>query len=319
MHTTSIEEPSSNPGCSCAVTVPEMTAAQPSITESTIEANGLTFGTLSVGEGPLALCLHGFPDSAWTWRHLLPELAAAGYRAVAPFLRGYAPTSIPADGLYQSGAVASDAIALHSALGGGDDAVLIGHDWGALAAYGAAGHAPERWAKVVVASVPPPATVAQSFFSYDQLQRSWYMFFFQSPLSDLAVPMDDLAFIDRLWKDWSPGYDGAEYVSLAKDCFRDPANLAAALGYYRATLGTGARSPEYDAVEAAGAAPLTMPALYLHGEADGCMGAEIIDDDILASLAGKGSRYEVVADAGHFLQLEQPQTVNRLIVDFLTA
>src|SRR3954465_5483310 len=108
-----------------------------SIGDGTVEANGVTYGYLADGpeDGPLALCLHGFPDSAWTWRHLLPELAAAGYRAVAPFLRGYAPTSIPDDGLYQSGAVASDAIALHAALGGGDDAVVIGHDWGALAAY----------------------------------------------------------------------------------------------------------------------------------------------------------------------------------------
>ena len=80
-----------------------------------------------------------------------------------------------------------DAIALHEALGGDDDAVLIGHDWGALAAYGAAGHAPERWRRVVAAAVPPPATVAKAFFSYDQLQRSWYMFFFQSPLADMAV------------------------------------------------------------------------------------------------------------------------------------
>ena len=296
-----------------------MTSPQPSLTESTIDANGLTFGLLSVGEGPLALCLHGFPDSAWTWRHLLPELASAGYRAVAPFLRGYAPTSIPDDGLYQSGAVAADAIALHEALGGDGDAVLIGHDWGALATYAAAGHAPERWAKVVVASVPPPATVAQAFFSYDQLQRSWYMFFFQSALADMAVPMDDLAFIDRLWQDWSPGFDGADDAARAKDCMRDPANLTAALGYYRATLGTGTRSPECDAIEAAGAAPLAVPALYLHGETDGCMGAELIDDGVRASLPAEGSRYEVVANAGHFLQLEQPQVVNRLILDFLAT
>jgi pimeloyl-ACP methyl ester carboxylesterase len=294
-----------------------MSGPQPPIVESTVEANGLEFGILSAGEGPLALCLHGFPDSAWGWQHLLPDLAAAGYRAVAPFLRGYAPTSIPADGLYQSGAVASDALALHEALGGDDDAVIIGHDWGALATYAAVGHAPERWARAVVASVPPPATVAQAFFSYDQLQRSWYMFFFQSPLSDMAVPMDDLAFIDRLWQDWSPGFDGSEHAERAKACLRDPANLAAALGYYRATLGAGARAPEHDAIEASGAAPLTVPTLYLHGADDGCMGAELIDDGVLASLAGEGSRFEIVPEAGHFLQLEQPEVVNRLILDFL--
>lgn len=275
------------------------------ITEGQIEANGLRFGYLEAGtDGPLALCLHGFPDSAWTWRHLLPELADAGFRAVAPFLRGYAPTEVPDDGLYQSGAVAADANALHEALGGDGDAVLIGHDWGALATYGAAGHAPERWRRVVAASVPPPPTVAQAFFSYDQLQRSWYMFFFQSPLADMAVPMDDLAFIDRLWADWSPGHD---------------ANLTAALGYYRATLGTGARSEDYDAVEAAGSVPLPMPALYLHGATDGCMGAELIDDSVRAALPHADSRVEIVADAGHFLQLEQPWAVNRLVVDFVTA
>ncbi|CAN5678935.1 alpha/beta hydrolase [soil metagenome] len=287
------------------------------ITEGQVEANGLTFGYLTEGDGPLALLLHGFPDTAWGWRHLIPELAGAGYRVVAPFLRGYAPTQVPADGLYQSGAVAADAIALHAALGGDARAVLIGHDWGAMASYPAAAHAPELWSKVVVAAVPPLTTVANAFFSYDQLRRSWYMFFFQSPLADMAVPMDDLDFIDRLWADWSPGYAAAEDLAHVKDSLRDPANLTAALGYYRATLGAGAKSPEYDAIEAAGAGPLPQPTLYLHGEDDGCMGAELIDGSVLAALPHPGSRVELVADAGHFLQLEQPAVVNRLILDFL--
>lgn len=290
------------------------------MTEGEIEANGVQFTFLEQGAGPLALLLHGFPDTAWTWRHLMGPLADAGYRAVAPYLRGYAPTTIPADGCYQSGAIATDANALHHALGGNEDAVLIGHDWGALATYPAAAHAPQRWRRVVTMAVPPPATVAQAFFSYDQLQRSWYMFFFQSPLADMAVPADDLAFIDRLWADWSPGYtDRAEDLARVKDSLRDPANLAAALGYYRATLGDGPRRPTYDAVEAAGGAPLPQPTLYLHGADDGCMGADLVDDSVLASLPAEGSRVEIVADAGHFLQLEQPETVNRLVVDFLAT
>ena len=96
-----------------------MTAAE----TGTVQANGLRFHYLAMGHGPLALCLHGFPDSAWTWRLLLLELAAAGYRAAAPFLRGYAPTEVPADGCYQPGAVAAVAIALREALGGDADAV----------------------------------------------------------------------------------------------------------------------------------------------------------------------------------------------------
>src|SRR5947208_16952670 len=99
--------------------------------EGRIRANGIEFGYLHAGDGPLALCLHGFPDSAWTWRHLLPTLADAGYRAVAPWLRGYAPTGLDPKGRYQNGASVLDAIGLHDALGGDGDAVLIGHDWGA--------------------------------------------------------------------------------------------------------------------------------------------------------------------------------------------
>src|SRR5690349_2263747 len=122
----------------------------------TITANGVEFAYLEAGAGdgrPLALCLHGFPDSAHSFRHLLPALADAGYHAVAPWMRGYAPTEVPADGRYQGGAIAADAIALHEALGGDGDAVIIGHDWGAVATYGAAAFAPERWRKVVTMAV----------------------------------------------------------------------------------------------------------------------------------------------------------------------
>src|SRR5438034_8401767 len=110
------------------------------ISEGSVAANGLQFGFLEDGppDGPLALCLHGFPDSAYSWRHLLPALAGAGFHAVAPFMRGYAPTEVPADGCYVPGALTADALALHEALDGDEDAVLIGHDWGAAAAYGAA-------------------------------------------------------------------------------------------------------------------------------------------------------------------------------------
>src|SRR5215471_18863709 len=98
----------------------------PTVRTRTVLANDLEFGIMEAGAGPLALCLHGFPDSAQTWRYLLPELAEAGFHAVAPFMRGYAPTGIPADGVYSIGALAADAIALHEVLGGGSDAVLIG-------------------------------------------------------------------------------------------------------------------------------------------------------------------------------------------------
>ena len=110
----------------------------------TVTANGVTFHYLEAGEGPLVLCLHGFPDNAHTYRGLLPTLAAAGFRAVAPFMRGYAPTSPAPDGRYQSVLLAQDAAELIPALGA-PQAFLVGHDWGATATYGAAALAPPEW------------------------------------------------------------------------------------------------------------------------------------------------------------------------------
>jgi pimeloyl-ACP methyl ester carboxylesterase len=288
------------------------------LTEGRITANDVDFAYLEAGTGPLALCLHGFPDSAWGWRHLLPALASAGYRAVAPFMRGYAPTSVPADGRYQTAALALDACALHEALGGGEDAVIIGHDWGAMATYGAANHEPARWRRVVAAAVPPAGALATAFLSYDQLRRSWYMFFFQHALSDVVVTLDDMRFIDRLWADWSPGYDAVEDVAHVKDCLREPANLAAALGYYRATLGDGYTDPALDGIQAAAANPTSQPTLYLHGRTDGCMGADLAEG-AAEFLPAPGSRAEIVDGAGHFLHLERPDEVNRIVVEFLAG
>ncbi|MEY2966411.1 MAG: hypothetical protein RLY50_461 [Actinomycetota bacterium] len=289
----------------------------PPISTNSGTANGIDFTWLECGSGPLALCLHGFPDSAHSWRHMLPALADAGFRAVAPFTRGYAPTSLAPDGMYQTGALSADANALHELLGGDADAVIIGHDWGAPSTYGAASSEPERWRRVVGMAVPPGGAMGAAFVSnQDQLKRSWYMFFFQHPLSDVVVPSNDLAFVDMLWRDWSPGHDGAADAENCKACLRDPAHTAAALGYYRATLGAGPRDARYDEIQALGSGPLTQPTLYLHGADDGCIGAEVAE----ASRAmNPWSRVEIVEGAGHFLQLEKPEIVNALVVDWVTA
>jgi pimeloyl-ACP methyl ester carboxylesterase len=272
---------------------------------------------MSCGDGPLALCLHGFPDSAHTWRHLLPVLAERGYRAVAPFMRGYAPTTIPDSGVYQTAALARDANLLHDALGGDERAVIIGHDWGAPSACGAALDEPRRWQKVVSMAVPPGAALGAAFLgNLAQIQRSWYMFFFQHGLADFVVAANDMEFIDMLWAQWSPGYDATLDLQHVKNSLRDPRHLQAALGYYRATLGDGLRDPALADLQQkiSGEVP-AQPMLYLHGATDGCIGKEVAE--AARAMSPDNVRFEIVNDAGHFLQLEQPTVVNDLILGFL--
>ncbi len=290
------------------------------VTRHSVQANGLEHAYLACGDpkAPLALLVHGFPDAAPTWRFLLPELASAGFRAVAPWLRGYAPTAVPTDGCFQNGACVLDANALHEALGGGADAVLVGHDWGARIATGAAVTAPGRWARLATMAVPPAPVVATAFFTYAQLKRSWYMFFFQHPLAEAVVALNDLEFIDHLWADWSPGYDPLADLPAVKDALRDPANLAAALGYYRATLSGIGLDPRYQEAEDACAGTPTQPHLYLHGRTDGCMGADAAEQ-AGAFLPHPESSAAIVEGAGHFLHLEQPAEVNRLLIAHLIA
>ncbi|MEO5974799.1 MAG: alpha/beta hydrolase [Ilumatobacteraceae bacterium] len=286
--------------------------------ETRVQANGIDFVAFECGTGPLALCLHGFPDTAHTWRHLLPALAGEGFRAVAPFMRGYWPTSLALDGAYQTAALANDANALHAALGADSNAVIIGHDWGALAAYGAATIGSDKWRRVVGISVPPWGALGNAFLTnLTQLQRSWYMFVFQHPLADFLVAANDFAFIELLWKQWSPGYAGEVDSQHLKDSLSDPLHMQAALGYYRATLGSGYRDPTLaDAQNAMQSESPPQPTLYLHGENDGCIGVEVAHD--ASSRAPENCATRIVENAGHFVHLEKPDIVNRLILEWIT-
>ena len=280
-----------------------------------IHANEIDFSFLECGSGPLALCVHGFPDSAHTWRHLLPELARSGFRAVAPFTRGYAPTSIAPDHCYQTGALAADVNALHQALGGDQDAVLIGHDWGASTVFVAGANAPQRWRRVVALSVPPGLALRTAFQrNLRQIKRSWYMFYFQSALAESAIPADDYALIRMLWNDWSPGFESDVDLQHFKRCVAHADNLKAALGYYRASLGSGPRTDAYNAIQNKGLEPLSQPVLYLHGRNDGCIGAELAEE---ARARCPWLTVEIVEGVGHFMQLENPELINQRIIDWV--
>jgi pimeloyl-ACP methyl ester carboxylesterase len=279
-------------------------------------STGMGFGALAWGRPgeALALCLHGYPDTAWTWRHLGPRLASEGWRVVAPFMRGYGPSDLAGDGIYQIGALARDAIDLHAAAGGDGRSVLIGHDWGACAAYGAAATAPERFARVVTLAVPPaPALLRLPVaLALRQLRRSWYMLFQQLPLLPEAVLP---SLIPALWRAWSPGYDGSEDVARVLAALAAPGRRTAALRYYRALAQPWHRSPDYLPEQRRWARMPVQPLLYLHGRDDGCMLASLAER--ARSVIGPPGRVEIVEAAGHFLHLERPETVNALIAAFI--
>jgi pimeloyl-ACP methyl ester carboxylesterase len=278
------------------------------------ETGGLAVTAHAWGEegAPLALLLHGYPDSAWTWRHLGPVLAERGFRAVAPFLRGYAPTGLAPDGSYQVGALVRDALAAREHLGGDERAVLVGHDWGAEIAYAADAFAPGSFRRVVTMAVPPGPVFADlrrhPGLALRQLRRSWYMAFQQLPATERTLGW----LIPKLWRDWSPGYDGGEDARLALAALNPPGHRTAALRYYRAAYGQPqARSREYAAEQKKVLAVGPAPTLYLHGADDGCMLADV------ARMAAPYVETEVLPGIGHFMHLEDPERVNERIASFL--
>ncbi len=258
-----------------------------------IDANGLRFGYLEAGTGPLVLLLHGFPDTAYTWDRALPALAAAGYRAVAPFTRGYHPTALAADGAYDTDTLAADVIALIGALGE-ERAIVVGHDWGASAAYGAAALAPERLRLLVVFAIPHPRSLKPT------PRLAWQLRHFVSLRRKSAVAKvarDDFAVVDQLVRRWSPGWNvPADETTRVKAAFREPGCLDAALGYYRA-VGLG--------LPRSHRAVIRVPTVAFAGESD-----------LIAPRAYEKARhcftgsYEVVqVPGGHFMHREHADQV----------
>ncbi|MEJ7603322.1 MAG: alpha/beta hydrolase [Kofleriaceae bacterium] len=262
----------------------------------TVEANGVQFACLEAGAAtaPLVLLVHGFPDTAHTWDRALPALADAGFRAVAPFTRGYHPTSIPADGDYGTETLGKDLLALIEGLGA-KHAVVVGHDWGANAAYAAAAMAPERVKLLVTFAIPHPRSIKPS------PKLLWLMRHFVTLRRRGAAARmlrDELAYVDVLVRRWSPGWQDmpASETEPVKQAFAEPGCLDAALGYYRALerkLPPALRQQ------------ILVPTVAFAGETD-----------IIAPRAYERARhcfsgsYEVVqVPGGHFMHREHPDHV----------
>ncbi|GGG15534.1 epoxide hydrolase [Rhodococcoides trifolii] len=289
----------------------------------TVELDRVTLEALTWGpvDGPLAVCLHGFPDTAHTWRHLGPALADAGWRVVAPFTRGYAPSSIPTDGSYHVGALMDDAIGVHAALGGDERAVVIGHDWGAVTVNGLAAFADSPFARVVSMSVPPTPAIAAAggraglskvaLFG-EQALRSSYMAFFQLPFAPEQVFR---RLMPALWSCWSPTYDASDDIDAVLDSLGSREHRTAALGYYRALRRPNVPARYRAAQQVWGHSP-RVPMLYLHGGDDGCFSADFAEG--MNRLLPEGSDVVVVPSAGHFLQLDRPDAIEHHVTAFLS-
>ncbi len=284
-----------------------------------VELKALTWGP---PDGPIALCLHGFPDTAYSWRMVGPRLAEAGWRVVAPFMRGYAPSAIPSDGSYHIGALMDDALRVRSAVGGSDRDVVIGHDWGAIAATGLAALPESPFAKAVIMSVPPAAAFRPLGRVADrgrllgvlprQLLRSWYILYFQLPW----LPERSASWVlPRLWRRWSPDYDAEEDLRHVDAAIGTPESWRAALGPYRATIRNSRPPARYAELHRHWTSAPKLPSLYLHGREDGCATAAFAHwtDKVLPA----GSDVAVVEHAGHFLQLDRPDRVAELLLRFI--
>lgn len=284
-----------------------------------VELKALTWGP---PDGPIALCLHGFPDTAYGWRKVAPRLAEAGWRVVAPFMRGYVPSSVPSDGSYHIGALMDDALRARSAAGGTDRDVVIGHDWGAIAATGLAAMPDSPFAKAVIMSVPPAAAFSPAGRVVDrlrllgqlpgQLVRSWYIMYFQLPWLPERSPSWVLPL---LWRRWSPDYDAEEDLRHVDAAIGTPERWRAALGPYRAMIRKTRPPVQYADLHQHWTSAPVLPSLYLHGREDGCMTASFAHWTV--NVLPAGSDVAVIEHAGHFLQLDQPELVAESVLRFI--
>ncbi|MCC6214829.1 MAG: alpha/beta fold hydrolase [Polyangiaceae bacterium] len=281
--------------------------------EREVELPGGRFVVLEHGPpaGPVVLCVHGFPDIPQTWGPLAERLAAGGYRVVAPYLRGYAPSTLA--GPFHLRRIAQDLLELADALSPRSPVLLVGHDWGAAAAFVALAIAPSRFARAVTLAVPHPLAFRAGVARHPrQLARSWYMAFFQLPaVPEAALRGHDFALVERLWRAWSPGWrPPVDHLARVKRCLAE--SLPGPVDYYRALLASAR-----DTALARAAARLEVPVLHVHGRTDGCVGVELAREQ--ARYFGPRFRWVEVDGVGHFLHLEAPDRVGALVEEGLRA
>lgn len=265
--------------------------------------NGLSFYVIDEGAGPPVLLLHGFPDSSALWRHQIPELVAAGYRVIAPDLRGFGdsdrPEGVPA---YRLELLVSDVIEILAALGL-PRASVVGHDWGAALAWALAAAAPTAVDRLAVLSVGHPA----GYFTDQIRQRelSWYMLFFLFPgAAEEALRRDDWALFRTFFRG---NGDIDRYISHLSR----PGALTAALNWYRAN----GSAESFGQSNPPSLPPIGCPVLGIWSDGDHYLG----EAQMLASakyITGTW-QYERIAGASHWIPLDSPKVLNTVLIEFL--
>jgi pimeloyl-ACP methyl ester carboxylesterase len=266
-----------------------------------IEANGTKFAALAWGDGPLVLLLHGFPDTAQTWDRIGPAIARAGYRVVAPYLRGYPPSALPARDT-DARTLGADIVAIARALSS-EPVRVVGHDWGAEAVHAAVAIAPEVFDRVITIAIPHRAGVT---ITPTLAWRIRHFIGLKLPGAESRFAAHDFAGIEVLWKRWSPTWRYThDDLETVKNLFAAPGALHAALGYYRAAQ---LRTPAFLRE------PIRVPTLAIAGADD--PGAP------LALFEGARrqfrARYEIATiPGGHFCHRESPDACVDAILRFL--
>jgi pimeloyl-ACP methyl ester carboxylesterase len=276
-----------------------------------IDVNGLIFDAEIAGErdNPLVLMLHGFPQTAYSWRHQLQPLAAAGYLAVAPNQRGYSRGAQPAEtASYATRLLVDDALELARALGH-ERFHVVGHDWGGQLSWLLAAYHPERIRSLAVLSRPHPAAFAAAFRSDpEQASRSKHHKAFQNPETVTLLLENGAGRLRRSMADQGvPAEDIDAYLSVLEDA----ATLEAAVNWYRA-----AASGE-SGLAAADVPAVAVPTLYVWGDADATVGETAAR--ATADFVTGPYRFEVLPGVGHFVTDQAGDQVTELLLDFLSG
>lgn len=275
----------------------------------------LRFPALMAGNGEPVILLHGFPDTHENWAVQINALADAGYTAIAPALRGYAPGCQPGNGDYSLYAAVDDLMVFAAQLGG--RVHLIGHDWGAAVGYLACAQSPETFCSFSALSIPPIRRIPQALLKVpEQVLLSGYMQFFQLPLAPEAwLKRGDLDGVEALWRRWSPDWEPDLYLDNAKHTLAEPGVISAALAWYRSLFKVWKK--EHRKARAWLGQDIATPTQILIGENDGCMSPKLLEHTLVESDFSGGVELQTLADAGHFLHLEQPEEVNRHLIRLL--